>query len=208
MTDNIINLPNHIRRQRTVSAEQVALAMAGVYDCLHLRDLDRHSDVHNVAVSYWHIILYEVRSGKLTYKNKWQDIGENIVGAEFYSNEIWPWALKELSDESPWYSPDGSALPALKSNSLYPRDMPPTLRKSFPPQNAALLLIAALTRTLAGKHKGVYTWGKDINKSKIAQDAAEAIAGFMDGYTNDKTESFRKLIAEALQSYPENPEDY
>ena len=39
MRENILNMPHHLRRQRVVTAEQAAMAMAGVYRFACLRKL-------------------------------------------------------------------------------------------------------------------------------------------------------------------------
>lgn len=39
MRENIFNMPHHLRRQRMVTAEQAAMAMAGVYSCSRLDEL-------------------------------------------------------------------------------------------------------------------------------------------------------------------------
>lgn len=39
MRENILNMPHHLRRQRVVTAEQAAMAMAGVYSCSRLDEL-------------------------------------------------------------------------------------------------------------------------------------------------------------------------
>lgn len=41
MRENILNMPHHLRRQRVVTAEQAAMAMAGVYRFACLREFDK-----------------------------------------------------------------------------------------------------------------------------------------------------------------------
>lgn len=43
MRENIFNMPHHLRRQRMVTAEQAAMAMAGVYSCLILPSNSGHA---------------------------------------------------------------------------------------------------------------------------------------------------------------------
>ncbi|WP_392336351.1 hypothetical protein [Pantoea stewartii] len=44
MRENILNMPHHLKRQRVVSAEQAAMAMAGVYHLLRLSEFDREKN--------------------------------------------------------------------------------------------------------------------------------------------------------------------
>ncbi|HHZ6275166.1 TPA: hypothetical protein ACWK6B_002986 [Escherichia coli] len=44
MRENILNMPHHLRRQRVVTAEQAAMAMAGVYRFACLREFDKSYD--------------------------------------------------------------------------------------------------------------------------------------------------------------------
>ncbi|WP_254698849.1 hypothetical protein [Serratia fonticola] len=220
---SILKIPQDMKRLRIVTADQVAFVMAGNGSWPCFEDIEQFSE----AANFKEVILQAVKFKEITpltasKKSSWGDSSEVwyqaidietidqsslIHNATFLASEIWPWAEKELSDSSPWYafSPVNAPVPS-PTNLPANRDMPSTLRKKFSPDSASLLLIAGLVRVLEGKHKGVYTWN-GINKNKMAQDAAEAISGFMDKYTKDKTESFRKLIAEALQRFPENPED-
>lgn len=220
---SILKIPHDMKRLRIVTADQVAFVMAGNGSLTSFEDIE-HSPV---AENFKEVILQSIKFKEITpltasKRTSWGDTSEVweqaidiekidqysiIHNATFMASEIWPWAEKELSDSNPWYdySPNNDPDPTPVNLTVH-RDMPSTLREKFPAKSAALLLIAGLVRVLEGKHKGVYTWN-GINKNKMAQDAAEAISGFMDKHTTDKTESFRKLIAEALQCFPETPED-
>lgn len=91
MRENILNMPHHLRRQRVVTAEQAAMAMAGVYRFACLREFDKSYDPerYNMACSYFRIIQ-EALNKELSPKTVWTDIGGNFVNAEFYAEDIWP----------------------------------------------------------------------------------------------------------------------
>lgn len=99
MRENIFNMPHHLRRQRMVTAEQAAMAMAGVYSCSRLDELKAKfpPEIYNIASSYLRIILSAVNAEELHPKRTWSSSpGGDITGADFYSNDIWPWAVKEI----------------------------------------------------------------------------------------------------------------
>ena len=67
MRENILNMPHHLRRQRVVTAEQAAMAMAGVYSCSRLDELKAKfpPEIYNIASSYLRIILSAVNAEEL-----------------------------------------------------------------------------------------------------------------------------------------------
>ncbi|HFS7654663.1 TPA: hypothetical protein ACH1SG_004599, partial [Escherichia coli] len=107
MRENILNMPHHLRRQRVVTAEQAAMAMAGVYHFSRLSEFDKNYDPerYNMAYSYFRIISGALKE-ELSPKTVWTDIGGNFVNAEFNAEDIWPWALEELSAPDVWFGCD------------------------------------------------------------------------------------------------------
>ncbi len=98
MTKEKLDLPAYIRRMRIVSAEQVALVMAGTPEYRHIEDIPRNPYEITLARNYLVIILQAIENGEVSTKSSWQNYSGNITGAEFYAEEIWPWVMKELSD--------------------------------------------------------------------------------------------------------------
>ncbi|MGA9608478.1 MAG: hypothetical protein WBR21_15890 [Rouxiella badensis] len=188
MRENILNLPIHLRRQRSVTAEQVALAMAGIYNADKISELNKNFDEYNIAHAYLKVIIHEVRLGNLVFKSLWQDIGKNITGAEFYSKDIWPWALQELSEPDYWYgagsehNPEGSY------------SEPSVQWSEFAGKDTALMLISGMAVALE-QSGGKYVRGGKINKSAVAEAARKAINDYGRG-----TEITPKALTDLLKS--------
>lgn len=122
MTNSELNIPRHIGRLRIVSAERVALVMAGVSS-----DIDNIQDAENGNYTFWNeakiykeAILQAIKMKELTpvralalLPERWGapvdsetvldldeiNIHTNITNADFLASDIWPWAEKELSGD-------------------------------------------------------------------------------------------------------------
>ncbi|MDX6914404.1 hypothetical protein R9X49_04730 [Pectobacterium carotovorum] len=218
----MLKIPKHMRGMIEVTAHQVANVMAGhgsdntsITYCTddYLPDSVPHYQESEIE-SYLQTIFQAVRFGiikpiRASHTSAWGDttniwttqidvdtIDRNtqIHDATFLAADIWPWANQLLSDDSPWY---GFSDPK--------KDLPlPENWGEFANRDTALLLIAGLSKALEGKSGGVYKWGNKLNQKKLAEDAALAVGSVLGENTPDKTESFRKLIAEALAAMPAN----
>lgn len=197
MRENILNLPQYLRRLPKVYSEQVALAMTGEYTFNFLSDVDKYRDPERWrAVHAFHAcILHAVNSGKIVAVRSFLDVSGHLYSAIFEPDDIWPWALAELSDDSPWYganngvllltSPVVEALPLPNSNS----------------NENLQLLVAGLARLLVARSHKAYLYGKKMNISALARDIAAEIAYALPPDA-DKAETFRKLLTEALSLLP------
>lgn len=218
----MLTIPKPMRGMIEVTAHQVASVMAGqgsdspsITYCSDDYLPDSIPDYQeSEAVSYLQTIFQAVRFGVLkpvraSYNTAWGDstncwtsqidvdaINQDtkIHDATFLAAEIWPWANQLLSDDAPWY---GFSDPK-------PEMSLPENWGEFANRDTALLLIAGLAKAFEGKTGGVYKWGSKLNQKKLAEDAALAVGCALGEDTPDKTESFRKLIAEALAVIPVN----
>lgn len=193
MRENILNLPIHLRRQRSVTAEQAALAMAGVYNCERISELNRHSDEFNFATSYLRIIIHEVELGNIDCISRYRDICGTVIGAEFYSKDIWPWALQELSEPDCWYGVDNEH----KSENSHSEAA--VQWGEFAGKDTALLMIASLA-TAFEKAGGKYTRSNKLNKSAVISTAIKAVNDYGNG-TELTDRALRGLIDKALAQY-------
>lgn len=195
MRENILNMPHHLRRQRVVTAEQAAMAMAGVYSCSRLDELKAKfpPEIYNIASSYLRIILSAVNAEELHPKRTWSSSpGGDITGADFYSNDIWPLAVKEISATDSWFGcdPDSSSEKHQPLRSVW---------GEFAGKDTALKLIAGMAIALE-KSGGKYVRGKNLNKSEVARSASRSILEHGDGIdVTDK--ALTMLINEALNTY-------
>lgn len=131
MTKEKLDLPAYIRRMRIVSAEQVALVMAGTPEYRHIGESSRNPYQITLARNYLEIILQAIDNGEISCKCTWQDYSGNVTGAEFYAEEIWPWVVKEISDPSPWYGADKSLIPDFDQSDIYQQESPtPSISQS------------------------------------------------------------------------------
>ncbi|EIX9630346.1 TPA: hypothetical protein ACYEM7_004608 [Klebsiella pneumoniae] len=193
MRENILNMPHHLRRQRVVTAEQAAMAMAGVYRFACLREFDKSYDPerYNMACSYFRIIQAALNK-ELSPKTVWTDIGGNFVNAEFYAEDIWSWAIKELSAEDVWYGCE-------EENAAHANEHVPGVWGEFAGKDTALKLIAGMAIALE-KAGGKYVRGKKLNKSEVARSVSRIILEHGDGIdVTDK--ALTMLIDEALNTY-------
>ena len=198
MQENILNLPHHLRRLRLVHSQRVALAMAGEYHLNDLQEIDRNifPELWFAARAYHESMLDAVENKCLQGSTIWRNIGGDITRVVFRPEVIWPWALAELSDTSPWYGAS-EAMSAISA-------VPPTgiVSPSSGGGNETLqLLSAGLARLLVARSHGAYIYGKKPNISALARDAAAEVAYALPPDT-DKTESFRKTLTEALNLLP------
>ncbi|EEZ9807984.1 hypothetical protein DF264_004392 [Escherichia coli O25] len=193
MRENILNMPHHLRRQRVVTAEQAAMAMAGVYHFSRLSEFDKNYDPerYNMAYSYFRIISGALKE-ELSPKTVWTDIGGNFLNAEFNAEDIWPWALEELSAPDVWFGCDEEkASEAFESVS--------EVWGKFAGKDTALKLIAGMAIALE-KKGGKYVRGKNLNKSEVARSASRLILEHGEGIdVTDK--ALTMLIDEALSMY-------
>ncbi|WP_152495247.1 hypothetical protein [Dickeya sp. NCPPB 3274] len=123
MTDSVLNIPRHIRRLRIVSAELVALVMAGVsYEAESIVDAENNNYTFwREAKIYKESILQAIKLKEITpikvltpmpasFNGSIDDetilepheinINTYITNADFLASDIWPWAEKELSEDS------------------------------------------------------------------------------------------------------------
>ncbi|MBX9445151.1 hypothetical protein JJO56_05150 [Dickeya chrysanthemi] len=213
----MLKIPRHMRGLIEVTAQQVASVMASqgnedapVSYCVDDFLPDSVPYYHHEAETenYLQTIFQAVRFGvikpiRASATHAWGDttniwttkidvdtINQNteIHDATFLATEIWPWANQLLADDSPWY---GFSDP--KKDTPLPENW-----GEFANRDTALLLIAGLAKALEGKSGGVYKWGNKLNQKKLAEDAALAVSCAFGTGEPDKTESFRKLIGEAL----------
>ena len=122
MTDSVLHIPRHIGKLRIVSAERVALIMAGVNP-----NVESIQDAQNGNYMLWQeakvykeIILQAIKLGEVSpmevfiFANEsWGlpdgaevsveldqvGVGLPITNANFLASDIWPWVEKELSDD-------------------------------------------------------------------------------------------------------------
>lgn len=180
MRENILNMPHHLRRQRVVTAEQAAMAMAGVYRFACLREFDKSYDPerYNMACSYFRIIQAALNK-ELSPKTVWTDIGGNFVNAEFYAEDVWYGCEEE--------------------NAAHANEHVPGVWGEFAGKDTALKLIAGMAIALE-KAGGKYVRGKKLNKSEVARSASRIILEHGDGIdVTDK--ALTMLIDEALNTY-------
>ncbi|RYC47309.1 hypothetical protein [Pectobacterium zantedeschiae] len=123
MTDSVLNIPRHIGRLRIVSADRVALVMAGVsFKAESIIDAENNNYTFwNEAKIYKESILQAIKLKEITpikvlaplpasFNGSMDDemvlepheinINTYITNADFLASEIWPWAKKELSEDS------------------------------------------------------------------------------------------------------------
>ena len=195
MRENILNMPHHLLRQRVVTAEQAAMAMAGVYSCSRFDELKDKCvpEIYNIASSYLRIIFSAVNAGELHPKIKWSNSpGGDITGADFYSNDIWPWAIKEITATDSWFGCE-------QDSSCEEHQPLPSGWGEFAGKDTALKLIAGMAIALE-KAGGKYVRGKKLNKSEVARSASRIILEHGDGIdVTDK--ALTMLIDEALNTY-------
>lgn len=193
MRENILNMPHHLRRQRVVTAEQAAMAMAGVYHFSRLSEFDKNYDPerYNMAYSYFRIISGALKE-ELSPKTVWTDIGGNFVNAEFNAEDIWPWALEELSASDVWFGCDEE-----KTSEAF--ESVSEVWGEFAGKDTALKLIAGMAIALE-KKGGKYIRGVKLNKSEVARSASRLILEHGEGIgVTDK--ALIMLIDEALSIY-------
>ena len=195
MRENILNMPHHLRRQRVVTAEQAAMAMAGVYSCCRLDEMKAKfpPEIYNIASSYLKIILSAVNAVELHPQRTWSSSpGGDITGADFYSNDIWPWADKEITATDSWFGCDQDS--ACEEHQPIPSGW-----GEYAGKETALKLIAGMALALE-KSGGKYVRGKKLNKSEVARSASKFILEHGDGIdVTDK--ALTMLIDEALSTY-------
>ncbi|HFN6063971.1 TPA: hypothetical protein ACHFOR_005026, partial [Klebsiella pneumoniae] len=167
----------------------------GVYSCSRLDELKAKfpPEIYNIASSYLRIILSAVNAEELHPKRTWSSSpGGDITGADFYSNDIWPWAVKEITATDSWYGSD-------QDNSCEERQPLPKGWGEFAGKDTALKLIAGMAIALE-KSGGKYVRGKNLNKSEVARSASRSILEHGDGIdVTDK--ALTMLINEALNTY-------
>lgn len=201
MRENILNLPQYLRRLPLVNSEQVALAMAGEYTRNILDDLDRYQEPERwqAAQAFHTCILIAVKLGKLTTAHTFYASPGIPSRALFIPGEIWPWALAELSDGSLWYGAQETSVLSLPPTATPPTDETSHNRNA---SNESLqLLNAGLARLLVARSHSAYLHGKKTNISALARDAAAEVAYALPPDA-DKTETFRKLLTESLSLLP------
>lgn len=198
MQENILNLPHHLRRLRFVPSHRAALAMAGEYHLNELWEIDRNMfpELWFAARAYHDSMLNAIANEELSWNTYWRDEEGNITRALFRPDAIWSWALAELSDDSPWYGANnGVLLPSPEVDAL----PLPNVNNNETHQ----LLISGLARLLVARSHNAYLYGKKPNISALARDAAAEVAYALPPDA-DKTETFRKLLTEALSLLPSN----
>lgn len=203
-------IPHHMQMLRIVTLEDVSFVMASSNGTTHYEFY--HSE-DGISLYYRDAILqavrmHEIRPFSASCKtahgdntNIWTtDLDPNaitletqITHATFRAEIIWPWVKVELAKSYPWLEPE----------TVPPPPEPEAWSGSFAGKDTALLLIAGFAKVLEGKSGGVYKWkGGKANKMKMAEEAAMAISAAFNHAEPDKIESFRKLIAEALATLP------
>lgn len=196
MQENILNLPHHLRRLRFVHSQRAALAMAGEYHLNDLCEIDRDlsPELWFAAHGYHDSMIDAIVNENMQCRTLWKNTEGNITRALFRPGVIWPWALAELTDNSLWYgAQETTAL------NLPPADKTSRIRN---PGNENLqLLSAGLARLLVARSHSAYLNGKRTNISALARDAAVEVAYALPPDA-DKTETFRKLLTEALSLLP------
>lgn len=123
MADSELNIPRHIGRLRIVSADRVALVMAGVNSEVEsVQDAEYWNyNFWNEAKVYKEAILQAIKLKEITpisvsalAPEHWGsakdaeialeldeiDINTFIVNANFLASDIWPWAQEELSENT------------------------------------------------------------------------------------------------------------
>lgn len=123
----MLELPLHIGRLRIVSAEQVALAMAGLSDSVNNIEqaVNGNYTGYREALVFKETIMQAIKLKEIiplqAYKlpNANYELSEFVrflidyddikidtalVDANFLAKDIWPWAENELSDNLPWHS--------------------------------------------------------------------------------------------------------
>ena len=204
MKENILNLPHHLRRLRFIYSEQAAMAMVGEYNLYFLREMigSNNQGRWHAASCYHQSMRHAVQAGQL---NSLCDIPPLSVSTlqsyVFAPNDIWTWALEELSDNSPWYGASNDIVPALPcvetvgavNNHLVPY--------GYDAQNP-YLLNAGLTKLLVDQSGSKYLRGGSPNISALARDVADVVASALPPSEPDKTESFRKFISESRRRLP------
>jgi len=199
-------LPPEIRSLRIVTAEQAAYAMCCSYAG---RIVPPIYDFSNYKESILQAVRFrELKPLTATEKTFIRgrplplieptfveaiDQDTLIYDATFSAPVIWSWVEKQLAGDYGWKQD----LPQNEVNDA--ASFPDQWQENFAGKTTALMLIAGLAKVLEGKQGGVYLWGDQVNQTKLAEDAAQAISAASGDPTNrSKTESFRKLIAEAL----------
>ncbi|MCU6369347.1 hypothetical protein [Enterobacter quasiroggenkampii] len=198
MRENILNMPTHLRRQRIVTCEQVAMAMAGVYHCSSLSEFDMVYDPekYNEICSFLNIILNALGE-ELIPKGVWKNRGGNIINAQLYAADVWPWALNELSEPGAWFGYiEDSSSKADSSESAKWGD--------FLGKDTALKLIAGMAIALE-KKGGKFTRGNRLNKSEVARTASHMIMEYGEGIPVTE-KALIMLIDDALKEHASKKE--
>lgn len=195
MRENILKLPAHLRRQRIVSAEQVAMAMAGIYECTYLSQFNHQYDpeTSNVISSYFRVILHAVKEEGLQTIRVGTDYNGKLSSAEFYADDIWPWALNELSYPDSWFGIDNPPTQNVIEHETS------ACWGDFAGKDTALLMIASLATALE-KTGGKYTRSNKLNKSAVISTAIKAVNDYGNG-TDLTDRALRRLIDNALAQY-------
>ncbi|WP_233973008.1 hypothetical protein [Pectobacterium versatile] len=213
MQEYVLTLPNDLRRMRIVSAEQVALAMAGLPG---FRSINSASFVNpyekTTTLNYLEIILQAIENGEISCKRSWMDYSGNVTGAEFYAEEIWPWVIKELSDPSPWFGASCQSSLSLSQrimdnspeHGLNVHDDKTVHIEDFADKDFILRLVAGLALTISEKLGGKFKKGDVPNASSIGEEVARVLnkvqgleAESLDG--RDFYQRHRKVISKAIK---------
>lgn len=195
MRDNSLNLPTHLRRQRIMSASQVAVVMAGSYEYAHFYEIEKSRDpeLYNTAQAYMAMIFHAVEEEGLPCIRRWTDYNGKLTGADFYANDIWPWVVNELSEPAAWYGEDNK--PTQMDN-----DSAPIVQwGEFAGKDTALMMIAGLATALE-KSGGKYTRNNKLNKSSVISAAIKAIDEHGKG-TEITDRALRLLLDDALKHH-------
>jgi hypothetical protein len=176
--------------------------MAGEYTRSTVNDLDRYQEPERwqAAQAFHMCILIAVKVGKLTTVKTFYEAPGIPSRALFEPDKIWPWALAELTDSSPWYGADET--PAL---SLPSPVSSPSVNDALPVRSSTndnlQLLSAGLARLMINRSHSAYLYGKKPNISALARDVAAEVAYALPPDA-DKTETFRKIISDVLSLLP------
>jgi hypothetical protein len=201
MRENFLNLPHHLRRLRFVPSQLAALAMAGEYQLTELDEVDREHfpELWLAANAYHDNMLSAIVNEGLSCKTYWRDKDSFVTRALFHPEVIWPWVMAELTDNSLWYGAQETTALGLPPAVSPPADETSHIRNGS--NENILLLNAALVRLLVARSHSAYLYGKKPNISALARDAAAEVAYALPPDA-DKTETFRKLLSEALSLLP------
>lgn len=199
MNTTILNIPHHIKRLRVVSSQRVALVMAGEYTLNTLSEIDSKCDpmLWQTACTYHTCIFSAVKFEGLECISYSESKDRIFIKALFLPEVIWPWALAELSDTSPWYGADSgtSGAVALPSTEI---TSPPVCDST---ENDKYL-IAGLAKMQVAQNGSKYLRGQNLNISALARDVADVVSCGLPPSEPDKTESFRKSLTSAHRRLP------